>query len=345
LPREQAAMIAIYGIENSKLKLLGDDLAGARDSVWIDLLKPVNQEDRAVSAALGIDVPTREEMQEIELSSRLYLENGAAVMTALVLSHTDADDVILTPMTFILSGTHLLTVRYEDPRSFEAFARRAQKGAVGCSTADSILVSLLEAVVERLADILERAGQDIDRLSRSVFRPAPEPVLESSQGFWSKLVSPAPRPRDFQKMLVDIGRKGDLTSNIRDSLVTLQRLFTFLFNVAHDRKPGKDIQARIKTLTRDAQSLSDQASFLSQKITFLLDATLGMLNIEQNNIIKIFSVAAVVFLPPTLLASIEGMNFHFMPELNQPWGYPLWLILLVLSAILPLLYFKHRGWL
>ena len=201
---------------------------------------------------------------------------------------------------------------------------------MGCETGESVLVALLEAIVDRLADILERAGRDIDQISRAVFRHrADKPT----------------RSHDFQEMLEAIGRKGDLTSNIRDSLVTLERLVGFLCQAMLPRKNGRDMRDRVKTLARDIRSLEDHASFLSQKITFLLDATLGMINIEQNAIIKIFSVAAVVFLPPTLVASIYGMNFEFMPELGWHLGYPLALVVMIGSAILPYLYFKRRGWL
>jgi magnesium transporter len=236
-------------------------------------------------------------------------------------------------------------VRYEDPRFFGAFAKRAQKTATGCTNADAVLAHLLEAVIERLADILERAAHDIDAISRNIFQPAAKPAPAEPPQAKGKARRKQPRTRDFQVILEDIGRKGELASNIRDSLVTLQRLFTFLAQLAAERKPGKDIQTRIKTLSRDAQALSDHVSFLSQKITFLLDATLGMINIEQNAIIKIFSVAAVVFLPPTLIASIYGMNFEHMPELEWPFGYPFAIGLMILSAVLPYLFFKRRGWL
>src|SRR5690606_21985918 len=153
------------------------------------------------------------------------------------------------------------------------------------------------------------------------------------------------RGQDLQKLLQDIGRKGDLTSNVRDSLFTIHRVTAFLAHLTTQQRSDKDVRARIKTLTRDASSLTEHSSSLSQKITFLLDATLGMINIQQNNIIKIFSVAAVVFLPPTLIASIYGMNYHHMPELAWSFGYPFALGIMVVSAILPYMYFKRRGWL
>jgi len=237
---------------------------------------------------------------------------------------------VTLPVSFVLAGERLVTVRYEEPRAFQIFPQRAQKIALGISNGESILVALLEAVIDRLADILERAGNEIDTISQDIFAHHVEKPVKG---------------RDFQAVLKQIARQNDLSSNIQESLVSLQRLFGFLGQTTTQNKSDKDIRSRVKTLTRDAVSLADYASFLSAKITFLLDATLGMINIEQNAIIKIFSVAAVVFLPPTLIASIYGMNFKHMPELDWTFGYPLALLMMIASAILPYLYFKRRGWL
>jgi magnesium transporter len=251
-------------------------------------------------------------------------------MTAMLPAQADGDDPQIAPVTFVLTGEYLVTVRYHEPRAFHTFPIRAQKVPMGCESADGVFVALLEAIVDRVADILERAGRDIDRLSRDVFRnTGGRPT----------------RSQNFQEVLESIGRNGDLISNIRDSLVTLERLNGFLSHRNLVQKSAKELRERVKTLSRDVRSLADHAGFLSQKITLLLDATLGMINIEQNAIIKIFSVAAVVFLPPTLIASIYGMNFEYMPELNWPFGYPFAIGLMVLSAILPYVYFKRRGWL
>ena len=146
-------------------------------------------------------------------------------------------------------------------------------------------------------------------------------------------------------LLRAIGREGEITSKARESAHSLGRLLTFLIHAANERKEVKPLQARIRTAARDVTSLTDHATFLSGKIVFLLDATLGSINIQQNDIIKIFSVAAVVFLPPTLIASIYGMNFRHMPELEWWYAYPLALALMVVAAIVPYLYFKRRGWL
>lgn len=298
--------------------------------VWIDLLNPTDAEEDDIEKRLGVNIPTKDEMEEIEISSRLYTENDASFMTAILPSQADGDDPQMAPVSFVLAGNRLITVRYHEPRAFQTFPNRAERASMGCGTGEGVLVALLEAIVDRLADILERAGREIDGISRNVFQ--------------HKGAKPS-KSRDFQKVLESIGRKGDLISNIRDSLVTLERLVGFLGQGAMQRKSDKALRERIKTLSRDVRSLADHDSFLSQKITFLLDATLGMINIEQNAIIKIFSVAAVVFLPPTLIASIYGMNFDYMPELKWLLGYPFALCLMVLSAILPYLFFKRRGWL
>lgn len=328
-------MIAGYAVTNGKLRQLSDIAAQKDEAVWIDLLRPTEEEEKTLEAALGFDIPTRAEMEEIEVSSRLYVYEGATYMTALVPSGTDKGQPVVSPVTFALEGARLLTIRYEDPRVFSAFAARAQKASLGCASADAVLISLLEAIIDRLADILEHAASDADRISVEIFI---KPGANLS------------RPRDFQRVLIELGRAGDLVSKIRDSLGTFERLIGFLIltidqRLSVDKKAARDLKARLKTASRDVGSLTDHVSFVSQKITFLLDATLGLINIEQNQIIKIFSIAAVSFMPPTLIASIYGMNFEFMPELSSPYGYPVAIGAMLLSAVLPLLYFKKRGWL
>lgn len=323
-------MIRAYVVDGDRLRLV-DSLEQHKDAVvWADLFAPSRDEELEVERWLGVGVPTREEMEEIEISSRLYTEDGAFYMTATLPAQTEGDHPVMSPVTFVLSGKRLITVRYHEPRAFLTFPMRAEKAALGCTSGDTILVSLLEAIVDRLADVLERIGHDIDSVSHRIFQPTAD--------------SPSKRDRDFRKVFQSIGRKEELTSNIRESLMTLQRLTGFLGNIMLQSK-NKDLRARAKTLSRDVISLTDHASFLSNKIVFLLDATLGMVNIEQSAIIKIFSVAAVIFLPPTLVASIYGMNFDIMPELKWDIGYPFALVLMVVSAVLPYLYFKRRGWL
>jgi magnesium transporter len=310
----------------------GPQAALPEDATWIDLLRPTPEEETLVERSLGIELPTHEEMQEIEPSSRLYQENGALFLTASVVSGADGAHPESTPVTFILTGQRLVTIRYAEPRSFATFAAHAARQPGLCASGPVALVGLLEAVVDRTADILERVGADLDALSKGVFGAAAGPMPAQAAS------------RDFEKVLKRIARDQDLTAKARDSLVSLGRLLGFLA-LPGEVKQAKDLRARTKTLARDVASLTDHTAFISNNINFLMDASMGMINIEQNAIIKIFSVAAVVFLPPTLVASIYGMNFDVMPELDWRFGYPFALLLMVLSAILPYLWFKRRGWL
>ncbi len=322
-------MIVGYAPDNGRLRAVPDALGSFESVVWLDLVSPTAEEEAEVERRLGVGIPTREEMQEIEISSRLYVEDDGIFMTATLPARTDSDDLEMGPVAFVLAKGKLITVRYHEPRAFKTFPQRAEKAALGCTSGEVVLVNLLEATSDRIADILERAEQEVDQLSRNIFTAEPESSV---------------RP-DLRNVLQQVGRKGDLCSHVRDSLLSLQRLAGFLGHVLTQRDVDKELRGRVKTLARDAESLGDHSSFLSQKITFLLDATLGMIAIEQNNIIKIFSIAAGVFLPPTLIASIYGMNFHAMPELSWAYGYPLAWVLMLVSALLPLWYFKRRGWL
>lgn len=323
-------MFSIYVARDGGLMKL--DFSGEipADAVWIDMLHPTDEEEDLVERALAIDVPTHEEMQEIEISSRLYRQDGTLFMTATLLANADSDKPESGPVTFVLTADRLVTIRYLEPRPFQVFAQRVLRRGSGFDSAVTTLVGLLDAIVDRTADILEHVAADVDAISREIF--------EHSSARPTKT-------RDFQDVLRRIGRKGDLNSTARESLVSIGRLSTFLAQGLDGAKVSRDTKTRVETLGRDVHSLTDHASFLSNKVTFLLDATLGMINIEQNAIIKIFSVAAVVFLPPTLIASIYGMNFEAMPELEWLLGYPFALALMVASAILPYWYFKRRGWL
>jgi magnesium transporter len=323
-------MLNVYRARDDRL--VAADCAGGlpSDMVWIDLCSPSREEEESVEQALGIDVPTREDMQEIEHSSRLYQDRGALFMTATVLLGSDTASPETVPVSFILTQDRLVTVRYAEPRSFGLVVDRMQRaGAADSHRPEAIFAELLEALIDRAADILERITLDVDEISRGVFQ---EGGAKPS------------RARDYQAVLQAIGREGDLLSKARESIVSIGRLLTFLTG-ADRRFVCQEVQGRVATMVRDTQSIADHASFLSSKMAFLLDATLGLVNIEQNAIIKIFSVVAVVFLPPTLVASIYGMNFRFMPELDWLLGYPFALALMVASAILPYWYFKRRGWL
>src|SRR5215475_5444396 len=299
-------------------------------AVWIDLFNPTPEEDKAVARLAGIAVPTREDMQEIEISSRLYIEHGARYMTATLMCQSDTDMPKTTAVTFILAGHRLVTVRYDEPKPFALVENKLARNCSPTITGEMVLMELLDAVIDRCADILERIGADVDVVSHDIFEPESERHGNS---------------RRYSQILIAIGRKGDLTSKVRESLVSIGRLVTFLSAVIEGVKWSKDMREQLKTQQRDVGSLTDHASYLSNKITFVLDAMLGVVNLEQNNIIKLFSVMAVVLMPPTLIASIYGMNFKIMPELEWQHGYPFALVAMVLAAIVPYWIFKWKKWL
>ena len=297
-------------------------------AVWIDLVSPAPPEDKQVEQLLGVAVPTREEMQEIEVSSRLYVENGARYMTATLMCRSDTMTPKTTPVTFILAGHRLVTVRYDDPKPFTLIEHKLARSCSANINGESVFVDLLDAVIDRSADILERIGSEVDQISLDIFEP--------------NETEAAP---EYNVILKALGRKGDLTSKVRESLVSIGRLLLFVANEADTMRWAKDLRTQLKSMQRDVVSLSDHATYLTNKVTFLLDALLGSVSIKQNDIIKIFSIAAVVFMPPTLVASIYGMNFHSgMIELNWTYGYPFALVLMVLAAVVPYLIFKWRKW-
>jgi magnesium transporter len=297
------------------------------NAVWFDLVNPNLQEDKIVERQVGIAVPTREEMQEIEVTSRLYVENGARYMTATLMCQSDTDTPKTTPVTFILSGHRLITVRYDEPRPFMIVGNKLARVCSPTVTGESVLMDLLDAVIDRAADILERIGTEVDQVSHDIFEPE------------------ADHARSHQEILKVIGRKGDLTSKVRESLVSIGRVLLYLAHEADNMRWAKETRSQVRGMQRDVQSLSDHATYLSNKITFTLDAMLGVVFIEQNNIIKIFSIAAVVLMPPTLVASIYGMNFKHMPELDWTLGYPLAIALMLIAAALPYFIFKWKKWL
>lgn len=297
-------------------------------AVWIDLLSPTHEEERLVEKMLALNVPTREEMQEIELSSRLYKENDVLFMTVNMVTKSDTPEPKSDAVTLILANQKLITVRYIEPYSFSLFISSLYQLSPKDQNANSLLMEFLDASIDRLADILENVSQNLDEYSKIIFM---------ANG------GSASHP-DYKQIVQKIGMSGDLTTKVQESLASFNRLMTF-FGKKAGPSLSPEIQSKLTMLAKDAKSLRDHVSFLSSKVIFLLDATLGMISIEQNNIIKIFSIVAVILLPPTLVASMYGMNFEFMPELKWHFGYPFAITLMLISAWLPYRYFKKKKWL
>ena len=296
--------------------------------LWIDLVNITPEEEKCVEEYLGIDIPTREEIQEIEISSRLYEQDGAIYMTGIVIAKSETTNPDSVAVTFIIYKNYLITVRYSELRTFKNFSNHITKSNTKQhADANHLFSGLFDNIIDRIADILEAARKNIDLAASTIF--------SSSKKKGNDI--------NYKDILHKIGSSGRLISKSRESLVTLDRVLTYAVQ-ANIIKDDLNTTQRLKALIKDIVSLSDYANFLSTEISFLLDATLGMVNIDQNNIIKILSVGSMIFMPPTLIASTYGMNFHAIPELTWSLGYPYALGLMFLSAILPYRYFKKRGW-
>jgi magnesium transporter len=302
------------------------------NAVWIDMVNPTPEDDRLVEAHLGISIPTREEMRDLEPSELNYTEGGARYMTARVICHSETEVPKVVDVTFILTEKALVTVRYDEPGAFTIFRNRATK-AGGCGTQpEAVLDGLVETIVDRAAEVLRGTGDRVDMLSSRVF---------SERG------TKVERGGAYQVIITKIGQFEHIVSNVRESMVSIERVLLFLSAIYQNRpaKQGAAFAAEWRSAVRDVQAIEEHATFLSSKLSFLLQATLGLVGIEQNKIIKLFSVVSVALMPPTLIASIYGMNFKAMPELEWPLGYPMALGLMVLFAAVPIWYFRRKGWL
>ena len=300
------------------------------ETVWVDLLEPGRDEEALIERILAIDVPTRDELKDIEPSSRLYTDGSAVYLTASLMVNAESHLPHLTDVAFILTDSKLLTVRYAEPRSFALFKSAMHRIPGGCPSSTVMLTRLLETIVDRTAEILEIAVGRVDKLSLEVFGQ-------------KQHLSRRPA-RYLEDRVVQVSALHRLVAKTRDSLMSLSRVLTFLAALPALQSDRESLEL-CRTVTRDVQSLSEHANFVAGNITFLLDASLGLINLEQNAIIKIFSIASVVLLPPTLIASIYGMNFEFMPELHAAYAYPLTLVAMLLSAVLPFFFFRWKGWL
>lgn len=318
------------------LKVLHRDAAGQQvikpadgwvlpeEAIWIELIEPTRAEELAVERALGLELPTREDMAEIEPSSRLYQDNGATVMTAAILTHSTTDTPVLAPVTFVLTGKRLVTIRYVEPTAFHAFTAQLERQPGLLPTGGDVFIGLIEAVVDRLADILEGVADDVEATSQRIFH--------------------RPRQGGFEPILYQLGRAQVVSAKARASLASVARVISFA-DLAEPLQSVRDLRQHLRSQQRDVQSLTDHAGYLSANITFLLDAALGLINIEQNQIGKAFSVVSVLFLPAMLIASVYGMNFHHMPELAWLHGYPIALGLMAASMVAGFSWLKWKRWL
>jgi magnesium transporter len=318
-------MLTAFQHEDSSLRRYAGDL---REAVWIDLSQPAQEESAQVAQATGLAVPTESELSEIESSSRLATRDGTLYLTLPLVTRPE-NDPRSVPVGFVLSQNRLITVRFAPSMVFDRFMEQPPAGMRG---GVHILVGLLEAIVDRQADALERVQGELESISHRIF--------------CDEMIAATGRKREdamLRRTLVTLGRVGDLVSHIRESQVSAGRIVPYVETAAADWLP-KELKPRLQTLRRDIASLNDYDTHLNDKLQFLLDATLGFINIAQNNVMKVLTVVSVVGIPPVLVAGIYGMNFKNMPEYDWSWGYAWGLGLIVLTGLIPLAIFKWRNW-
>jgi magnesium transporter len=300
--------------------------------VWIDLASPSQDERQQIEKQFNIHVPTRDELSEIESSSRLFSREGLVCVSMPLIPPSDSTDLAPPPLGFVLTPNVLVTVRFSEIHGFEHTESLFTSPKPPASSVQ-VFVSILEGMVDVGADLLEKLSQDVAGISRRSFRE------------YAKGAAPhAPKSsRALRATLVKIGSVGEHLSEARETLLGLLRIASYASETAKDWIP-QEVHTRLQTVRRDVMSLTDFETHLSDKVQFLLDAVLGFINTEQNEIFKVLTIASVVGIPPTLIASMYGMNFKNMPELSWSWGYEWGLLLIVISTVLPILWFKSRGW-
>ncbi|MDJ1257037.1 MAG: magnesium transporter CorA family protein [Candidatus Midichloria sp.] len=303
-------------------------------TVLIDLYEPTAKEEQYIENILQINIPTRAEMDKIEVMSPFYKEGNAHYMTVTVLDKSSKEDhPDSTAVTFILTTEYIIVLRYSTPWSLVNFIARATRGIHQCNSPETVLSGILESFINKTADVLEEAGNELDDLLKAIFEKSSKQEIISS--------------KRYNSVIRKIGHTGNLISKNRESLVSINRLLIYFSQIDDNNRltSKKEFKAKFKNLAREVHSLGEYGNFLSQRNSFLLDATLGMISVEQNMIIKVFTVASAVFMPPTLIASIYGMNFENMPELSLTFGYPMALGMIIISALLPYFFFKKKKWL
>lgn len=298
---------------------------------YIDLLSPTQDEEFLLQQYIKIKVPSQAQMQEIEPSNRLYTEDEVLYLTATMIAKSESLKPHTSPVAFVLSAHALVTVRYSEPQSFEQFTQRLERAKKPQTDPIHLLLCLLDVIVDRMADILELISHHLDEYSQCIFRPIQDDKIKHKRV-------------DYQGMMQNIGANGDLGAKVRECLMSFDRLTSYL-KQSFQEQESKAHHDELQVLRLDINALGEYINFIASKSSFLLSATLGMVNIEQNNIIKIFTMVSVIFLPPTLIAGIYGMNFMIIPELKWVYGYPWALLLMGLSAWLPYRYFKKKRWL
>lgn len=320
-------MLMLYGFALNEHRLrqlsLEEDGDALYQASWIDLLRPTEEERRRVELIYRQNLPEPNEINEIEATARFFEDEGGLHLHS-YFSHREEGRIDYSTVVFTLSSGRLFTLHDYELPAFRILRLRARREPGLITDATSILLALFETKLEELADLLEEIHTGLERVGKLILEDS-----EESNG-------------DLEDAIDELARQEDHNGKVRMCLMDTQRALTFLLRRGHlnDEQIG-----RVREILRDVDSLLPHSAFLFEKINFLMDAALGFISIEQNRTIKIFSVVAVVFLPPTLIASIYGMNFDFIPELHWSLGYPMAVIMMIISSFAPYLYFKRKGWL
>src|ERR1700745_3654689 len=299
--------------------------ASLTDASWIDLIDPTPAETAAFEKAFSLQVPTKEELSEIETTSRLRVEHGALYMTAPLILATGDEPWIAAPTGFVLSKTVFLTVRFVESAIFDSASKELN---VGHLSPTLVYVCVLEGLVDHMADLLEASSQALDDASHVIFRRDNLRRLSRETSL-------------LRQLLVRTGRTSERMARINYTLVCLDRMAKFTIERGREWIANDQI-SRLQSVSADIASLEQYAEGLVNRIQLLQDAATGIINVAQNEVMKILTIASVAGIPPVVIAGIYGMNFKNMPELNWVWGYPFALILIALTTLLPLIWFKWK---
>jgi len=330
--RKGVAMINGFSCGDHQLERLAEVSAEALShTVWIDLLNATPDEIDQVQTATGLEIPTQAAISEIEASSRL-VTRGKVLYLSMPLITLSEDGPRGVSAGFILSRERLITIRFAPSSIFDSFAEKLPRGPTPCETGSEVFIGLLEAIVDRQADALEQVSADLDAISHAIF------AMGVNQEGGRKTEDAI-----LRRTLGRLGHIGDLISHVRETQVGAARIVPYVEAMTADWLP-KPLAPRLVTLRQDIASVSDFDTHLNDKLQFLLDATLGFINIAQNNVMKVMAIASVVGIPPVLIAGVYGMNFKDMPELNWAYGYAWGWGLIILTTLIPLAVFRWRKW-
>lgn len=326
-------MLRTFSVRDGRLHVEEDAPADALPLgvLWLDLQAPSAQEEAAAERLAGLDIPTRAEAAAIGESARLYIEDGALVMTAAVVTGvSEGRRPVAADVTFVLTGSLLVTVRDADPLPFRAFVQKCKREPAVRERPETVFLALVETIIDRAAELLDGAQADLERVSAEAFADGDRQARR--------------RPIDTRVLVKRLGRINALAARLRESLLGLGRMLAFFRQNAAEGLPEAALR-RFASMEGDVRALAEFDAQLSNELSFVLEALFGLTNAEQNRIIRVFTIASVLFLPPTLVGTVYGMNFEGMPELKWAFGYPMALGLMVASAVLPYWLFRRNGWL